>query len=73
MFTDYICKVELVLLKQGRHVLEILREKIALPQQLQYTDPLTNEIVTELFVTDYTEYLATKCEVMQRTHNKMVR
>lgn len=67
IFTNFICKKgEVGVTQAERDVLEILREKIALPQQLQYTDPLTNEIVTELFVTDYTEYLATKmCEVMQ--------
>lgn len=66
IFTYFICNGQVGVTQEGRSVLEILREKIALPQQLQYTDPLTNEIVTELFVTDYTEYLATKmCEVMQ--------
>ena len=60
-----ICKGNVTVTPEEKNVLSVLREKIALPEQLQYVDPLTNETVTELFVTDYTEYLATKmCEVM---------
>lgn len=71
IFTEFICKGQVGVTQEGQSTLEILREKIALPQQLQYTDPLTNKIVTELFVTDYIEYLATKmCEVMQKNEQQ---
>lgn len=71
IFTEAICKGRVGVTQEGQSTLEIIREKIALPQQLQYTDPLTNKIVTELFVTDYIEYLATKmCEVMQENEQQ---
>lgn len=60
-----VCNGDVMVTQTEKDTLSTLKAKIALPQQLQYVDPLTNETVTELFVTDYTEYLSTKmCEVM---------
>lgn len=62
-----VCKGGVMITQTDQDLLSLLREKIILPQQLQYIDPLTKETVIELFVTDYAEYLATKMsEVMNK-------